>query len=426
MMAVDTFLGTVITEMQRSVSLERSYCPVEKLYCPVETLYCPVEKLYCPVETLYCPVERSYGPVETLYCPVERSYCPVERSYCTLETLYCPVERSYCPVERPYYLVETLYCPVERLSCPMERSYCPVERPNYRVETLYCPVERSYCPLERLYYPVETLYCPVERPCCPKERLSYVVERMSYPGEATYHPVERPFCPVGKLYCPVERSYCPLETLYCPVESWYCPVVRPYCPGCGLRLSEHHGPGVSSLVRSCQENMELVKSERGLEPGAICLMDRREKKYCHGVTQNGSGSSSVTSPALVLVETPNESVCGGTVVSTKMDGLSSVVVNTTGSSPPFPPSPVYMKHLCTYICREMTCGGKWELLVSLWFIRVNHDHSSSKPPNDVGKFDRQEQVSVALLEGSVGELCLPVRTSSTQQARGDAESLVVH
>ncbi|KAI4872410.1 hypothetical protein NFI96_033211 [Prochilodus magdalenae] len=41
---------------------------------------------------------------------------------------------------------------------------------------------------------------------------------------------------------------------------------------------------------------------------------------CHGVTQNGSGSSSVTSPALVLVETPNESVCGGTVVSTEMDG----------------------------------------------------------------------------------------------------------
>ncbi|KAI4883100.1 hypothetical protein NFI96_023007, partial [Prochilodus magdalenae] len=41
---------------------------------------------------------------------------------------------------------------------------------------------------------------------------------------------------------------------------------------------------------------------------------------CHGVTQNGSGSSSVTSPALVLVETPNESVCGGTVVSAKMNG----------------------------------------------------------------------------------------------------------
>ncbi|KAI4874087.1 hypothetical protein NFI96_005545, partial [Prochilodus magdalenae] len=41
----------------------------------------------------------------------------------------------------------------------------------------------------------------------------------------------------------------------------------------------------------------------------------------HGVTQNGSGSSSVTSPALVLVETPNESVCGGTVVSTKMNGV---------------------------------------------------------------------------------------------------------
>ncbi|KAI4885476.1 hypothetical protein NFI96_009301, partial [Prochilodus magdalenae] len=34
--------------------------------------------------------------------------------------------------------------------------------------------------------------------------------------------------------------------------------------------------------------------------------------------QTGSGSSSVTSPALVLVETPNGSVCGSTVVSTKI------------------------------------------------------------------------------------------------------------
>ncbi|KAI4884259.1 hypothetical protein NFI96_014348 [Prochilodus magdalenae] len=42
---------------------------------------------------------------------------------------------------------------------------------------------------------------------------------------------------------------------------------------------------------------------------------------CHGGTQNGGGSSSVTSPALVLVETPNESVCGGTVVSTEMNSL---------------------------------------------------------------------------------------------------------
>ncbi|KAI4892401.1 hypothetical protein NFI96_004143 [Prochilodus magdalenae] len=51
---------------------------------------------------------------------------------------------------------------------------------------------------------------------------------------------------------------------------------------------------------------------------------------CHGVTQNGSGSSSVTSPALVLVETPNESVCGGTVVSTKMKGLLLRVTHPEG------------------------------------------------------------------------------------------------
>ncbi|KAI4888879.1 hypothetical protein NFI96_018541 [Prochilodus magdalenae] len=68
---------------------------------------------------------------------------------------------------------------------------------------------------------------------------------------------------------------------------------------------------------------------------------------CHGVAQNGSGSSSVTSPALVLVETPNESVCGGTVVSTEMDGL--VVTRQTSRRPgvaPPPPLPHHLQELC--------------------------------------------------------------------------------
>ncbi|KAI4894731.1 hypothetical protein NFI96_019371 [Prochilodus magdalenae] len=51
---------------------------------------------------------------------------------------------------------------------------------------------------------------------------------------------------------------------------------------------------------------------------------------CHAVTQNSSGSSPVMSPALVLVETTNESVCGGTVVSTKMKGLLSPVTRPEG------------------------------------------------------------------------------------------------
>ncbi|KAI4888713.1 hypothetical protein NFI96_006764 [Prochilodus magdalenae] len=60
---------------------------------------------------------------------------------------------------------------------------------------------------------------------------------------------------------------------------------------------------------------------------------------CHGGTQNGSGSSSVTSPTLVLVETPNESVCGGTVVSTKMNGLLSHVQKTWCHSTSTPTAP---------------------------------------------------------------------------------------
>ncbi|KAI4889707.1 hypothetical protein NFI96_019407, partial [Prochilodus magdalenae] len=39
--------------------------------------------------------------------------------------------------------------------------------------------------------------------------------------------------------------------------------------------------------------------------------------HCHGVTQNGRGSSSVTSTIFVLVETTNEFMCVGVVVNTK-------------------------------------------------------------------------------------------------------------
>ncbi|KAI4888220.1 hypothetical protein NFI96_004855 [Prochilodus magdalenae] len=60
---------------------------------------------------------------------------------------------------------------------------------------------------------------------------------------------------------------------------------------------------------------------------------------CHGVTQNGSGSSSVTSPASVWVETPNESVCGGTVVSTEMNGLLSHVQKAWCPSTSTPTAP---------------------------------------------------------------------------------------
>ncbi|KAI4901592.1 hypothetical protein NFI96_007421 [Prochilodus magdalenae] len=64
---------------------------------------------------------------------------------------------------------------------------------------------------------------------------------------------------------------------------------------------------------------------------------------CHGVTQNGSGSSSVTSPALVLVETPNKSMCGGTV-----GGFSGLPLRFTR------PEDLVSLHLhpCRTICRN--------------------------------------------------------------------------
>ncbi|KAI4900904.1 hypothetical protein NFI96_020041, partial [Prochilodus magdalenae] len=77
-----------------------------------------------------------------------------------------------------------------------------------------------------------------------------------------------------------------------------------------LLMQHHRQTAAPHRTTPTQTHVTLTKDCSGVVPD------------CHGVTQNGSGSSSVTSPALVLVETPNESVCGGTVVSTEMNVVS--------------------------------------------------------------------------------------------------------
>ncbi|KAI4881934.1 hypothetical protein NFI96_034125 [Prochilodus magdalenae] len=87
--------------------------------------------------------------------------------------------------------------------------------------------------------------------------------------------------------------------------------------------------------------LNLLKDRNGVVPD------------CHGVTQNGRGSSSVMSPALVSVEATNESVCEGTVVSTKMNGsmrtwchaTSTPTTKSSGTGVP-PPLPHHLQELC--------------------------------------------------------------------------------
>ncbi|KAI4888137.1 hypothetical protein NFI96_024438 [Prochilodus magdalenae] len=90
---------------------------------------------------------------------------------------------------------------------------------------------------------------------------------------------------------------------------------------------------------------------------------------CHGVTQNGSGSSSVTSPALVLVETPNESVCGGTVVSTKMTGICGRVLILSLSDP-------NSEQKAGRFCRTAPGVGLREWREGMWW-RVEEDAAAA-------------------------------------------------
>ncbi|KAI4888952.1 hypothetical protein NFI96_016235 [Prochilodus magdalenae] len=89
----------------------------------------------------------------------------------------------------------------------------------------------------------------------------------------------------------------------------------------------HYGGTVDSVFPAwCRSTIRFLVSSDSSFVFTIVEFGVGVVPDCHGATQNGSGSSSVTSPALVLVETPNESVCGGTVVSTKMNAVIAVVV----------------------------------------------------------------------------------------------------
>ncbi|KAI4893880.1 hypothetical protein NFI96_005588 [Prochilodus magdalenae] len=90
-----------------------------------------------------------------------------------------------------------------------------------------------------------------------------------------------------------------------------------------------------------EDNGAINVNTCGVSPETAMVSD------CHGVTQNGSGSSSVTCPALVLVEAANESVCGGTVFSTKMNVLMLHVQKAWchSTSTPTAPSAGTVRHV---------------------------------------------------------------------------------
>ncbi|KAI4898283.1 hypothetical protein NFI96_024407, partial [Prochilodus magdalenae] len=93
----------------------------------------------------------------------------------------------------------------------------------------------------------------------------------------------------------------------------------------GLLLYGPPGTGKTLLAKAVATECSMTfLSVKGPELINMYVGQSEEnvREDCHGVTQNGSGSSSVTSPALVLVEMPNESVCGGTVRDWMLSSIS--------------------------------------------------------------------------------------------------------
>ncbi|KAI4883251.1 hypothetical protein NFI96_008390 [Prochilodus magdalenae] len=114
---------------------------------------------------------------------------------------------------------------------------------------------------------------------------------------------------------------------------------------------------------------------------------------CHGVTQNGSGSSSVTSPALVLVETPNESVCGGTVVNAKMKAWCHSTSTPTAPSAGDVPD----DHTPVEVLQSETTPGSTKVEAN--GTEVNH---AAAPMPDIRRNPRERNVMTIVLLGQTG------------------------
>ncbi|KAI4904442.1 hypothetical protein NFI96_009888 [Prochilodus magdalenae] len=110
---------------------------------------------------------------------------------------------------------------------------------------------------------------------------------------------------------------CPREK--CTVGSaanWWYGSVPPggRLNGLGGDIGRVHRHGCGAEC-TCTASQRAVRHRRGMEDDWNGV-----GPDCHGVTQEGTGSSSATSPA--DVETTNKSVCGGIVVSVKMNAIT--------------------------------------------------------------------------------------------------------
>ncbi|KAI4904979.1 hypothetical protein NFI96_004221 [Prochilodus magdalenae] len=200
-----------------------------------------------------------------------------------------------------------------------------------------------------------------------------------------------------------------------------------------LRVSEL-GAQVTGAGPAEREESERERQLKAWE-WRLRLYKRMQTGYthanCHGVTQNGSGSSSVTSPALVLVETPNEPVCGGTVVSTKMDGLLSHVQKAWCPSTSTPTAPsagtvddsTHQPSSSSSGSREQQCGAAvWNSSVeqqcgaAVWSSSVEQQCGTAVWSSSV-----EQQCGTAVWNSSVEQQCgAAVWSSSVEQQCGTA------
>ncbi|KAI4899014.1 hypothetical protein NFI96_002524 [Prochilodus magdalenae] len=305
---------------------------------------------------------------------------------------------------------------------------CPQDDAHRRPTTEHLPQDAAHRTLPTEDLPQKTYHRTLPIGRCPQDDAHRTLTREHLPHDTAHRTM-----PTGR--CPQETYHRMLPTGRCPQETYHRTLTIGRCPqdavGWIVLLVDHSQSSSDTEVSSSTAVSDPLIQAQHRPPPRSCSFEEHYSKCgysvalgtngfaweqvntwerptmdaavptdcsgvipdCHGGTQNGSGSSSVTSPALVLVETPNESVCGGTVVSTKMNGKVYPITNEA--------IPCTIKYVCSFLVYRTGYPSTKILNCEIWLYHksISHDvcvvRLTLKLNGEVGRVPKRDYCHVS-------------------------------
>ncbi|KAI4872403.1 hypothetical protein NFI96_026934 [Prochilodus magdalenae] len=303
--------------------LPTGHCPQDAAHKMLPTGHCPQDAAHKMLPTGHCPQDAAHKTLPTRRCPQDAAHKTLPTGHFPQDAAHKTLPTRRYPQDPTHRTLPTRHCPQDATHKTLPTGCCPQDAAHRTLPTRRCPQDAAHKTLPTGPYPQDPTHKTLPTRPYPQDDAHMTLPTRRYPQDTAHKTLPARYCPQDTAHktlptrrCPQDTSQKTMPTRRCPQDPTHKTLpTRPYpqdaahktLDSSALKLVSHQSRSLVLLTGS--RHVTVAKDCYGVVPD------------CHGVTQNDSRSSSVASSASVLVETTNESVCGGTVVSTEMNGV---------------------------------------------------------------------------------------------------------